>query len=150
MKFYQLKAKNFTKLTNFNFHNFPESSSSPQIPVGGQFGQINNNGTNIGGLSNRTGSAPGGGYAGEYYSHHSNESLPTSPSLSSGSLDVQNTNISRPCDCNQMTNVQEMVPTDASSAGQGAGAPEVPSAPGAGDVPSAPGAGDAGSAGSSK
>lgn len=81
-------------------------------------------------MNNRTGSLPGGGYAGDYYGRHSNESMPTSPSLSSGSVNLQNTSMPQTCDCNQINNVQEMVPTDASQAGQqapgqgGDGAPE--------------------------
>lgn len=118
------------KINNF-LNNSVESSSAPQVPVGGQFGQISNNGTNLGGNG---GSLPGGGYPGEYYSHHNNESMPTSPSVNSGSMDLENSNLPQTCDCSQVTNVQEMVPTDASSAGDAA--------------PS--GAGDAGSSGSTK
>lgn len=105
------------------------------MPVGGQFGQINNNGSNLGGNG---GSAAGTGYAGDYYNRHNNESLPTSPSLNTGSMNVQNSNLTQGCgDSSQMNNVQEMVPTDA--AGQ------------AGDAgQAASGAGDAGSIGSSK
>lgn len=103
-----------------------ESISAPQFgsPIGTQIGDINNNGTNVGGggaslqpygeLSNRTDSVPGSGYAGEYYSHHANETAPTSPSFSSGQINIQDSSLpTSSCDCNQIGNVQEMVPTDA-------------------------------------
>lgn len=108
-----------------------ESISSPQtgIPIGGQFGEINNNGSSgdsgsgglqpYGELSNRTSSMPGSGYAGEYYGNHSNETAPTSPSLSGGSMNIQNSSLpTSSCDCSQINNVQEMVPTDQSPAGE--------------------------------
>lgn len=112
-----------------------ESISIPQtgIPIGGQLGEINNNGSSLGEgsggvqpygeLSNRTSSTPGSGYAGDYYANHSNETAPTSPSLSGGSMDIQNTTLpNSSCDCSQINNVQEMVPTDqAPAAGETTG-----------------------------
>lgn len=89
--------------------------SAPQI--GAQFGQINNNGTGGGDASpssnfgESSSSFPGAGYPNEYYSHHSNEPSPTSPSYNSGSVDMQNSTsnlTSTTCDCNQIgTNVEE-------------------------------------------
>lgn len=78
-------------------------------------------------LSNRTSSVPGSGYGGEYYGNHSNETAPTSPSMSGGSLNIQNSTLpSSSCDCSQVNNVQEMVPSDQTPAG---GAPaEIPGA----------------------
>lgn len=53
-------------------------------------------------------------HSGDYYSNHSNETAPTSPAMSGGSLNMQNaTTPSNTCDCNNISNVQEMAPTDA-------------------------------------
>lgn len=114
--------------------------SAPQ--VGAQFGSINNNGTGGGNVSpygeanNQSSNVPGQGYPGEYYSHHSNESSPTSPSMSGSEVNVQNSSLpTSNCDCNQMTEVQEMAPTNAGPSD----APNAPDAPTAPDAPAAPG-----------
>lgn len=92
--------------------------SAPQI--GAQFGSISNNGTG-GDVNNQTSNVPGQGYPGEYYSHHSNESSPTSPSMSSSEVDIQNSNLTTSnCDCNQISDVQEMTPTN-SAPGESSG-----------------------------
>lgn len=62
-------------------------------------------------MSNRTDTVPGSGYAGEYYGNHSNETAPTSPSMNSGSM--QNASLpTSTCDCSQISNVQEAVPSN--------------------------------------
>lgn len=57
--------------------------------------------------------------SGEYYSSHSNETAPTSPSVSGGQLSgVQDStsNLTNGCDCNNINNLQEIAPTDAGAA----------------------------------
>lgn len=53
--------------------------------------------------------------SGEYYSNHQNETAPTSPSMSGGSISSaqNNTMPTNTCDCNNVQNVQEMAPTNA-------------------------------------
>lgn len=72
--------------------------SAPQISLGGM------NGTTIGGDgAGGNSSLPGSGYPNEYYETHSNDTSPTSPSVSGGSLNIQNsTSTTNICDCNQM------------------------------------------------
>lgn len=100
----------------FENNYFSETISFPQsgapIEVGG--GNV--------GMQNSTSSMPGSGYPGDYMSAHSNNSAPTSPPINSGSVDVQNSTLGATnCDCEQLSNVQEQVPSDQ------AGAPEAPS-----------------------
>lgn len=53
-------------------------------------------------------------HSGGYYANHSNESSPTSPSVSGGSLNLQNSSMaSTGCDCSQVSNVQDVTPTNA-------------------------------------
>lgn len=61
------------------------------------------NGTTIsGGGAGGNSSLPGQGYPEEYYEAHSNDTSPTSPSVSGGSLNLQNsTSATNICDCNQ-------------------------------------------------
>lgn len=69
--------------------------------------------------------------SGEYYGHHSNETAPTSPSMSGSQLSgAQNStsNLGNNCDCSNVQNVQEMAPTEAGATnspagGEGAGNP---------------------------
>lgn len=93
--------------------------SAPQ--VGAQFGEINNNGTGgnvspYGEMNNQTSNMPGQGYPTEYYSHHSNETSPTSPTISGGQTNVQNSTLpTSTCDSNQISNVQEAAPTNSAA-----------------------------------
>lgn len=62
------------------------------------------NGTSIsGGSAGGNSSLPGSGYPEEYKESHSNDTAPTSPSISGGSIStVQNsTSATNICDCNQ-------------------------------------------------
>lgn len=75
-------------------------------------------------MQNQSSSMPGSGYPDQYATAHTNDSAPTSPPMNTGSLNVQNTNVtSGNCDCNQLTNAQEQVPSDQSAPGT----PEAPS-----------------------
>ncbi|XP_055321764.1 osteocalcin 2-like [Sitodiplosis mosellana] len=98
--------------------------SVPQI--GAQFGEIHNNGTGSNGnngpvaitpySNGSSSSVPGSGYPGGYYANHSNESSPTSPSMSGDSFNLQNSSIATTnCDCSQVTNAQEVAPTNAAA-----------------------------------
>ncbi|XP_031621835.1 uncharacterized protein LOC116339892 [Contarinia nasturtii] len=96
-----------------------DAMSSPQI--GAQFGEIHNNGTGGGnGASltpyepgNSSSSIAGSGYP-EFYSSHANDSSPTSPSMSGGSMDLQNSTwASSGCDCSQVSNAQDITPSNA-------------------------------------
>ncbi|XP_055313354.1 uncharacterized protein LOC129574851 [Sitodiplosis mosellana] len=96
-----------------------------------QFSYSGGNGTSFssGGVNNQTSNIPGSGYGGEYYNNHSNETAPTSPSMSGSQVSgAQNStsNLTNNCDCNNVQNVQEMAPTDAgatNSPSEGAGNP---------------------------
>lgn len=86
----------------FNFDsNEIDVLSAPQLntSLGG------GNGTSVSGGSiggNGDSEVPGSGYPDEYYEAHSNDTSPTSPSVSSGSLNAQNaTQSTNICDCNQ-------------------------------------------------
>lgn len=70
---------------------------------------------------------PGSGYAGEYYDNHSNETSPTSPSVSGGSMNVQNSSLPAG-DCSQINNVQETVPTDQTAAASQPAGEDTPAA----------------------
>lgn len=87
---------------------------------------------------------PGSGYGGEYYANHSNETAPTSPSVSGGSANIQEASLpSTGCDSSQIDNAQDMAPANPAS-GDAPGADSVPgadSAPGADSVPGADSAG---------
>lgn len=86
-------------------------------------------------MNNQSGTLPGSGYGGEYYSHHSNDSTPTSPSYSSGSLNVQNSTLPpSSCDCSQISNVQEVQPTSDQPGASGTNPADTAAAP-----PNAPG-----------
>lgn len=50
-------------------------------------------------------------FSGGYYASHSNDSSPTSPSMSGDSLNLQNSG----CDCSQVSNLQEVAPTNETS-----------------------------------
>ncbi|XP_031621803.1 uncharacterized protein LOC116339868 [Contarinia nasturtii] len=87
-----------------------------------QFSYSGGNGTSLssGGINNSSSNVPGSGYAGEYYGNHSNETAPTSPSMSGSQLSgAQNStsDLGNNCDCNNIQNVQEMAPTDNPSSG---------------------------------
>lgn len=95
-----------------------DAKSAPQI--GAQFGEIHNNGTgggNVdqgGGMSNQTSNVPGQGYPTDYYSHHSNESSPTSPSMSGSEFNLQNSSMpTSNCECDQISEVQDSASTNA-------------------------------------
>lgn len=98
------------------FLNNIDAMSAPQ--VGAQFSEIRNNGTSgnvspFGEMNNQTSSMPGQGYPGEYYSHHSNETSPTTPTMSGGQANFQNSTLpTSTCDCNQISNVNEFAPTN--------------------------------------
>lgn len=91
--------------------------SAPQFSS--NFGGMNSSSVGSGGVSNSSSNVPGSGYAGDYYGNHSNETAPTSPSVSGGSLNgAQNSTMpSNTCDCNNVGNVQEMAPTNAPTNG---------------------------------
>lgn len=114
--------------------------SAPQ--VGAQFGEFSNNGTGgdvspYGEMNNQTSSMPGQGYPGEYYSHHSNETSPTSPTMSGGQANVENSTLpTSTCDCNQISNVQEAAPTNSASTDAPAGGDPMDSAGSASSVAS--------------
>lgn len=77
--------------------------------MGGEGGSV----SPYGQMSNQTSGAPGSGYPDQYYQTHSNDSAPTSPPMSGGSLNMQNSSVpTNTCNCNQMENVQEQVPSD--------------------------------------
>lgn len=79
--------------------------SAPQLStsLGGSNGTSISGGSLGGGDGNGNSSLPGSGYPDEYYEAHSNDTSPTSPSYSGGSLNtVQNsTSATNICDCNQ-------------------------------------------------
>lgn len=69
-------------------------------------------------MNNRTETVPGGGYGGEYASHHSNDTAPTSPSMGGGSYggNMNSTVPTSTCECGQMGNAPTGGPSDAAGA----------------------------------
>lgn len=61
-------------------------------------------------------------HSGDYYEQHSNESSPTSPSVSGGSMNLENSTFApSPCASNnQIANKQEDTPTNSLGASNGA------------------------------
>lgn len=61
-------------------------------------------------------------FSGEYYGNHSNETAPTSPTMSGSQVSGaqnQTSNLGSSCDCNNIQNVQEAAPTNNPSGGEG-------------------------------
>lgn len=60
--------------------------------------------------------------SGDYYEQHSNESSPTSPSMSGGSMNLENSTFApSPCESNQIANTQENTSTNTPATGTGDG-----------------------------